>query len=212
MTAIDRASELRASFVHAGDQPGRGTAARAYAAGYLQCLTSLLANIDLNQVERIVRHLRNARDSGASVYVIGNGGSAATASHFAQDLAHHSRRPGRKPIKVHSLADNVAWLTAEGNDVGYDNVFAGQLETYAEPGDVLIAISASGNSPSIITAVELARARGLTTIGLVGFDGGALLELVDTALHVRTTAGLYGPVEDAHLAVQHIISSCMADG
>jgi D-sedoheptulose 7-phosphate isomerase len=184
---------------------------RANAASYLSSLTNLLRAIDLSEVEQVVDTLRTARNDGASVYIVGNGGSAATASHFATDLVNMSKRSGKKPIKVVSLVDNMAWLTAEANDTGYDNVFSGQLETFAAPGHVLIAISVSGNSECVIRAVKLARARGMTTIGFLGFGGGALLGLVDTAIHIRSTPGLYGPVEDAHLAVQHIVSGCLSE-
>ncbi len=184
---------------------------RLLANAYLRCLTGLLNSIDLRRVEAAVTSLRHARDVGASVFVIGNGGSAATASHFATDLVNMSKRAGARPLKVMSLVDNAAWLTAQANDTGYDNVFAGQLETFAARGDVLIAISASGNSPSILTAVEVARGRAMTIIALVGFDGGMLVDAADIAIHVRSTPGLYGPVEDVHLALQHIISGCLAE-
>ena len=189
-----------------------GESIRANALTYLGYLRRLLESVDLDQLEAVVGSLRSARERGAAVYVVGNGGSAATASHFATDLVNQSKRAGKPPLKVVSLVDNAAWLTAQANDWGYETVFAGQLETFAAPGDVLIAISASGNSPSVITAVELARSRALKTIGFVGFDGGALLELVDTPLWVRSTPGVYGPVEDVHIALGHIVAGCLAEG
>jgi D-sedoheptulose 7-phosphate isomerase len=107
------------------------------------------------------------------------------------------------------LSDNASWLTALGNDEGYERVFAGQLENFAEPGDVLIVISASGRSRNLIEAVELARGRGLVTIGLLGFDGGVLKDMVTEALVVESEIGAYGPVETAHALVADIITTCL---
>lgn len=156
-------------------------------------------------------HLRRAREEGATIYLAGNGGSAATATHVANDLGKATRKSGRRPIRVMCLSDNVAWLTALGNDEGYERVFAGQLENFAAPGDVLIVISASGNSPNLVHAVELARARGLVTIGVLGFDGGRLKAMVDEALWLRSEHGLYGPVESAHVVVLDMVTACLID-
>src|SRR2546425_10097192 len=125
-------------------------------------------------MERIVQRLCAARDSGAMVYVAGNGGSASTASHWVNDLGKGAKCPGRTPMRVLSLNDNISWLTALANDEGYERVFSGQLENFARSGDLLIVISASGNSPNLLRAVELARKRGVITIGLLGFNGGGL--------------------------------------
>src|SRR5213595_3303288 len=148
-------------------------------------------------MERIVQRLCAARDSGAMVYVAGNGGSAATASHWVNDLGKAAKRPGRMPLRVLSLNDNGSWLTALANDEGYERVFAGQLENFAKPGDVLIVISASGKSPNLLAAVETARRYGVFSIGLLGFDGGHLVGLVDEALWLRTEIGAYGLAESA---------------
>ena len=197
--------------MHASVATAELSSIRASAIGYLQYLRTLLDAVDLDQLEAVVSVLRCARQRGAAVYIVGNGGSAATASHFATDLANLSRRLGKPPLKVVSLVDNTARLTALANDTGYANVFSEQLEALAEPGDVLIAISASGNSPCLLRAAEVSRARGLTTIGLLGFDGGALLELVDLAIHVRSLPGVYGPVEDVHVALAHMVAACLAE-
>ncbi len=181
------------------------------ARSYLGYLRELLDSIDLGQIERIVDALRAARARGASVYVVGNGGSASTASHFATDLGKLPARPGLKPMRVGSLTDNAAWITALGNDHGFENVFAGQLDGLLKSGDVLVAISASGNSPNVLRAVELAKKRAAVTVGIVGFDGGELLRMVDLPLFVRSVPGRYGPVEDAHLAAHHIITACLAE-
>jgi D-sedoheptulose 7-phosphate isomerase len=112
-------------------------------------------------------------------------------------------------MRVMSLSDNVSWLTALANDEGYDRIFAGQLENFARSGDVLIVISASGNSPNLVKAVELARGRGVTTIGFLGFDGGVLKDQVDDYLWVPTEKGAYGLVESFHTLLCHILTDCL---
>lgn len=175
---------------------------------YVRELAGLLGSIDLTQLERAVEALRSARSRGATIYILGNGGSAATASHFATDLGK-VRQPGTRPYRVVSLASNTAWITALANDLGYEHSFSGQLENFLSEGDILVAISASGNSANVVRAVELAKAKRVTTVGMLAFDGGALLPLVDIPLHVRSAPGRYGPAEDVHLAIQHMISSCL---
>jgi D-sedoheptulose 7-phosphate isomerase len=191
---------------------GRAAPARRVAAEYVRSFEELLRRIDLDAVERVVDHLRAARDRGRTVFVAGNGGSAATASHWVNDLGKATKRSGCPMMRVMCMTDNTSWLTALANDEGYDRVFSGQLENFAEAGDVLIVISASGNSANLVKAVELARERGLVTVGLLGFDGGALRELVDEHLWVVTEKGAYGPVETAHSVLCDILTTClMAD-
>ena len=149
---------------------------------YVGALNTLLLQVDLDAVERVCEHLRRARDRGALVFVAGNGGSAATASHWVNDLGKATKKSGRKPIRVIGLADNISWLTALGNDEGYERTFSGQLENFASEGDVLMVLSASGNSMNLVRSVELARSRGMTTIGFLGFDGGKLVHLVDETI------------------------------
>jgi D-sedoheptulose 7-phosphate isomerase len=180
------------------------------ATNYLRKFELLLHQIDMNALERIVQHLRNAQDSGATIYVAGNGGSAATASHWVNDLGKATKSPGRAPMRVMSLSDNVSWLTALANDEGYERVFSGQLENFARAGDVLIVVSASGNSPNLMQAVELAANRGVVTIGLLGFDGGALKNKVDECLWLRTEKGAYGLVESGHALLCHVLTDCLA--
>ena len=177
---------------------------------YFDYVTQLIQAIDVTALERVVDRLRSARERGAAIYIMGNGGSAATASHFANDLGKAAKKSGRTPIRVLSLTDNVSWLTALGNDEGYENVFAGQLDNHLRPGDVVIAISASGNSPNLVRAVKLAKSRGATTIGILGFDGGVVRELVDLSLFVPSQPGYYGPIEDVHMTLHHVITACLA--
>ena len=185
---------------------------RLIATDYLHSFESLLRQVDLNALERIVQHLRKARDSGATIYVAGNGGSAATASHWVNDLGKATKAAGRGPMRVMSLSDNVSWLTALANDEGYERVFSGQLENFAREGDVFIVISASGNSPNLLRAVELASTRGVLTIGFLGFDGGALKDKVDECLWLRTEKGAYGLVESGHALLCHVLTECLAQG
>ncbi len=179
------------------------------ASEYIGRLHELVDQVDRDAIARVVEELRLARDRGATIFLAGNGGSSATAAHWVNDLGKATRSSGRAPFRVMNLTDNVPWLTALGNDESFERVFAGQLENFARPGDVVIIISASGNSPNILRLLEVARARGLRTIGLVGFDGGAAMGLLDEALWVETEAGAYGLVETAHVALADIITTCL---
>ena len=178
-------------------------------ADHFRAFQKMMQQIDLPAMDRMVARLRLAREQGATIYISGNGGSAATASHWVNDLGKAAKSGGRPPLRVMSLNDNVSWLTALANDEGYDRVFAGQLENFARPRDVLIVISASGNSPNLVKAVELARSRGVTTLGFLGFDGGALKRMVDDCLWVRTEKGAYGLVESFHTLLCHILTDCL---
>ena len=190
---------------------GQTLQSKQIAADYLRDFASLLEKVDLEAVERVVERLRTARDQGATVYVAGNGGSAATASHWANDLGKATRVSGRALMRVMSLTDSTPWFTALANDEGYDRVFAGQLENFARPEDVLVVISASGNSSNLVRAVECAAARGVTTVGVLGFDGGALKPLVDDCLWLPTEKGAYGPVESGHTVLCDILTTCLIE-
>jgi len=177
-----------------------------YARGYLDYLKDVLDKLDETSVAAFVDVLLKARDRGARVFFIGNGGSAVTASHFANDLSIGTRS-WKKPFRVLSLTDNTAVLTAIANDNGYEEIFVEQLKAQLEEGDVVVAISASGNSPNVVRAIEYANARGAVTVGLTGFDGGKLRKLSRLSLPTETKPGEYGPVEDVHLIVNHLIGS-----
>jgi D-sedoheptulose 7-phosphate isomerase len=176
---------------------------------YVQAFESLLRQIDAEAIGRIVQYLRNAGNRGSTIYVAGNGGSAATASHWVNDLGKATKSSGKPRLRVMSLSDNVSWLTALANDEGYDRVFSGQLENFARPGDILVVISASGNSPNLLEAVELARRQGMVTIGFLGFDGGALKNKVDDCFWFHTEKGAYGLVESGHSLLCHIVTTCL---
>lgn len=184
-------------------------AVHAHATAYVARLTRVLAALDVDAVGRIVLALERARKAGATIFLAGNGGSAATASHLANDLSIGARVDGRACLRVFSLADNLATLTALANDRGYDGVFVHQLEALFRPNDVLIAISASGNSPNVVKAVEFASQHGGTTIGFVGFDGGRLKPMCHYVAHVVTSIGEYGIVEDVHLVLNHLLTACL---
>jgi D-sedoheptulose 7-phosphate isomerase len=177
-----------------------------FARGYMKYVAEVLQAISPDEVAAFIRALLGARDRGATVYFIGNGGSAATASHFGNDLTIGTRTADRH-FRVIALTDNVPVITAIGNDFGYDEIFSRQLNTLLEPGDVVVAISASGNSPNLLRAIELAKDRGATTIGLTAFDGGKLRAIVDVAVHVPTHKGEYGPAEDGHMVLDHLVTA-----
>src|SRR5581483_4286984 len=156
--------------------------ARRVAANYLDEIGGLLRRLDMDAFERVCGHLRSTRRAGRTIFLAGNGGSAATASHWATDLSKATKGPGTPPVRVSSLADHVSWMTALANDEGYDRVFAAQLENLARPADLLVVLSVSGGSPNLVEAVRTARALGAFTIGVLGSNGGCLRDLVDDCL------------------------------
>ncbi len=179
------------------------------ASRYLDELDEVLRLVDMNAMEEVVCSLQRARDHERTIFVAGNGGSAATASHWVNDLCKATKGGGRPHVRAICLSDNVSLLTALANDEGYERSFSGQLENFVRHGDVLVVISASGNSPNLLDAVRLARARGLATIALLGFDGGALKDEVDHDLHLRTPIGRYGLVESGHSVLCDILTTCL---
>lgn len=180
---------------------------RDFATRYLSYLSELMANIDVGVVEQIIDTLVKAGEDGNSIYSIGNGGSAAIASHFANDIGIGTRAPRSKPFKASSLADNLAVVTALANDEGYTNVFVRQLDGVLQPGDVVVAFSVSGNSDNVLDALHYAKDQGAITIGCTGFDGGEMHQIIDISLHVPTPRGEYGPVEDIFTILGHLIYS-----
>ncbi len=176
---------------------------------YLIQLVEMIHALPRGPLLEILSLLRQAQRDRRQVFVFGNGGSAATASHMVCDLIKNTRRPGRERLKIIGLADNMATLSAYANDEGYDRVFAEPLESLANPGDLAIAISGSGNSPNVLRAVETARRMDLRTVGLTGFAGGALAGLVDVCLIVP--AERIEIVEDLHLVVDHLLTICLSE-
>lgn len=178
----------------------------AFAEAYIQYLQAILQRVDPVEIGRFIETLLDARHRGATVFFIGNGGSAATASHFANDLAFGTN-DYEKPFRVISLTDNVPVLTALGNDFGYEEIFVRQLRVFGRPGDVLIGISASGNSANLIMAFDYALAEGIKTVAITAFDGGKMKAMADEGVHVPTGPKEYGPAEDAHMVLDHLVGA-----
>ena len=181
--------------------------ASQFAKDYLTGLKSVLDRLPLDVLEKLFTVIEKAHAAGQQIFVIGNGGSAATASHMMNDLnkgtlGHKGDAPWKR-FKVIALTDNVSLMTAWANDTDYNTVFSEPLKNLANRGDVLIAISASGNSPNIITAVEVAKQLGVKVLGLGGFTGGKLAQLADVCVVVPSND--YGPVEDVHMIIDHIL-------
>jgi D-sedoheptulose 7-phosphate isomerase len=174
---------------------------------YLERLRQELARIDRAALEAWADLVYRAWEQGQQVFILGNGGSATTASHMSEDLGKSLLRPGdlkdetKKRLRVMSLTDNVGWLTAVGNDVGYDQVFVQQLMNYGRADDLLIAISGSGNSANVLAAVDWANRHHLTTFALTGYDGGRLKKMAQAGLHVALDD--MGMVESIHLCLFH---------
>lgn len=185
----------------------RSKAFPEFARAYFQYLGGLLESLDIKILEEICEDLESARRQSATVFVIGNGGSAMTSSHLANDLGFGARAHDGAPLKVLSLTDNVSVLTAIANDEGYDKIFVRQLQLYFQPTDRLLVVSASGNSPNLIAAACWVKENGGTVLGLLGFDGGKLKGLCDKAVVVQTPKGEYGPVEDIHMILDHVLYS-----
>ncbi len=171
--------------------------------GYKQQLLTALDTLDLGQVEQAIRWFEEARDKGKQIFTCGNGGSASTASHFVTDMVKGASFGKEKRFRIQALTDSLATLTAYSNDVSYDAVFVEQLKNFAQPGDILLAISGSGNSPNVLRAVEYANSIGCKTIGLTGRDGGKLGS--SSQLSIQVAHPHMGRIEDAHLIVCHMI-------
>ena len=161
-----------------------------------------LESVDLHDVRKFVDLLRSAWRRRASIFIAGNGGSAANASHFAVDLGKSASDVLAKRFRVMSLADNSPWTTALANDEGYSSIFSRQMENVARPGDLLILISVSGASPNLVTAARWARQSGLFTFAMVGGNRGPIAEIVDQVIVVNDTH--YGRVEDVQMTILHM--------
>lgn len=173
---------------------------------YWEEMAGLARDMPHHLVVRAAEMLLDCHQHGGTIFVLGNGGSAATASHFACDLSKGTRTPGVQPFRVIPLTDNMPLVTAWANDTGYDRIFAEQLTALVRPGDVLVIISASGNSPNILAAAEVARLARATTISMTGRTGGRVGRVSD--LTIRTPSDSIEMVEDAHMVIAHSI--CVA--
>ena len=180
-----------------------------FAEAYKRELIRTLETIDIDKVNRIIEMFRQARSEGRRIFVCGNGGSASTASHFACDIVKGAsyNRPSR--FRIMALTDQLPTLTAYANDVSYDAVFVEQLKNFAEPGDILLAISGSGNSANVVCAMEYANSIGCQTIALTGRDGGRLGPIAQ--LNIQVPVQHMGRIEDAHMVVCHMIGYYFMD-
>jgi len=178
------------------------------ASEYLEGLKKCLNTLSLEQIAEVIGYLEQAYREQKQVFIIGNGGSAATASHMACDLGKNivPKDAGEHTLRfrVVALSDNVPWMTALANDLGYEYVFSEQLKNLAQEGDLVIAISGSGNSPNIVEGVRVARALGAKVVGILGFDGGIVCEMVDAYVLVQNDH--YGYIEDTHMVLDHLFT------
>jgi len=179
-----------------------------YSRKYFAYLAKVLENIDENEIEKLGEIFESARLNGNTIFVAGNGGSATTASTMANDIGFDIlKKTGTdKAFRVFSLVDNSSVVTAIANDVGYENIFINQLKIHYRHGDCIILISASGNSPNVLKAAEWMKSKDGSIVGFLGFAGGKLADYCDVKILAKTKPGEYGPVEDAHLIMNHILA------
>ena len=172
---------------------------------YQKSLTSTLQSADNKMVEQLISQIVKVVKTNKRMFICGNGGSSSTSDHFAVDLGTGSliRNSG---VRAFSLTSNSSVITAIGNDVNFDSVFAKQIELYGESGDLLLVISASGNSTNLIEVIQTAKKKSIFVAALVGFDGGKIQKLVDLSIHTKSDLNEYGIVEDAHLSIAHYIT------
>lgn len=177
--------------------------------GYYNYLFKLLNTVDMHAIASFAEEMERARRGNKTVFFIGNGGSAATASHMANDFGMDilKKTGGDIPFRAMALTDNAAVMLAIANDDGYERLFVNQLRVHYRSGDSLVAISASGNSPNVVAAAEWVKGQGGKVISLVGFDGGKLKDISDVLIHAKSEKGEYGPVEDVHMIMDHLVAN-----
>jgi D-sedoheptulose 7-phosphate isomerase len=176
---------------------------------YFSELEQMVQAISLSHLEKILCLLEEAYRNGHRIFIMGNGGSAATASHFALDLAKNTIMPGAPRLKAISLTDHVPLITAWSNDIAYEHIFSEQLANMIEPGDVTIGISTSGNSPNVINALNLAKQYRASTVGLLGARGGKIKGIVDA--YILTPGQNIEQEEDGHMILAHVITRHMRE-
>ena len=181
-----------------------------YIAKYCARLSEMLNALNRNTIAKIVDVFEQASLENRAIYFIANGGSSAVASHWVNDLLVGAFIDGKPGFRAFALGDNVESVTAIGNDAGYENIFLYQLRVNMRPGDIVFAMSVSGNSPNVVRAIEWAKENGATTIGISGFDGGKLKSLCDISLHIESDVDEYGPVEDVFGILDHIVMTYLA--
>lgn len=174
-----------------------------YLENYIQEQKSALESISVEAVENLINDFRKALNEDRQIFVFGNGGSASNASHFITDLGKSSSDKTYRRFRCLSLNENLSWITAFGNDYGYEDVFVRQLKNYAREGDIVMILSVSGNSPNLVKAVEWCKQNGVYTIALLGGQKGNIAELADSVIEINSTH--YGRVEDCQMHICHMI-------
>jgi D-sedoheptulose 7-phosphate isomerase len=183
--------------------------ARNFILSYLQSVESILREVDPDGLEQIIEVIFEAYKEDRQVFIMGNGGGAATAMHFTCDLSKTAIVPGKRRMRVHSLSDNTSLVTAWANDTNYTNIFGEQLVNHARKGDVVIGFTASGMSINIVNGIALANELGCKTVAFVGFDGGTVSAIADHVLHIRSNS--YQHIEDVHLLLAHVITNAIQE-
>ena len=183
---------------------------KSYLSDYIKEQKTALDSIPVEQVALVIEKFKSVWKEDRQIFVFGNGGSAANASHFVTDLGKGASDKMDKPFRCMSLNDNMPWITALGNDYSYDEVFSRQLMNFARPGDLLLTMSVSGNSPNLVKAVQWAKEHGIFTISLVGGNRGKLAEIADFVIMADSTH--YGRVEDVHMGICHMICYAFMEG
>ena len=202
MSAADKIKGTKPGATHVTG-PG-GKSAAQFTRWYRERTLAAWGVLDEDAVERLATEVERCEREGRSIWVMGNGGSAATASHLATDLSKTAYVKGGKRIKCVCLNDNAAYMTAIGNDLSFDETFSFQLEGLVEEGDLVILVTGSGNSKNVLAAASVAKRAGATTAALLGFDGGALRKTAD--ISVLVASDQYGIIEDVHMAVGHAVT------
>lgn len=188
--------------------PGGSEPAEELIDSYRHRMSASLESFDFATILALVREIQLVREKGRTVFIAGNGGSAATSNHLALDWMLGTKLTN-PPLRVISLSESVASITATGNDLSFGDVFARQLEALSEEDDLLVIISASGNSPNLVKLSEVAQRKGCRIAALTGFDGGKLANIADVSVHVTTADGDYGVSEDLHLMIGHIVKELL---
>lgn len=176
---------------------------------YIEGLQKTLDQLPEDRINQVIDLMHTARLERRQIFIMGNGGSASTASHFVCDLGKNTRNSALPNFKVIGLTDNMAIFSALANDEGYESVFAQQLTSFVQPGDIVVGISASGKSPNVLRAIEVANQAGAITVGFTGFDGGLLAGMVQIHIHVPSDSIEH--VEDIHLSLEHMISLALRE-
>ena len=174
-----------------------------FAGCFVQELRNCLNEVQIDQVKKAVEMIKEAYRQDKQIFFVGNGGSASTASHFATDLTKGVAIEGKRRFRALSLTDNVAMISAIGNDIGFGEVFSEQLKPFVKRGDLVIVISASGNSPNVVNAVKFSKSKGALVLGIVGFGGGTVQSIADRSIILNSQH--YGHVETVHLFLEHLI-------